>query len=112
MSLQYFDAGTQDNTAHELSHLAVRISDLQSAHDDVARVLKNLKVTAARIQNSKAPVSRLPSDVLSLIFEECHQSNPQWTGVLCLLGQLPIEVRLSHVSSQWREVALATPSLW
>ncbi|KAI6108305.1 hypothetical protein F5141DRAFT_1122291 [Pisolithus sp. B1] len=105
MSLQYVDAGTRDDTAHELS-------DLQSAHDDMARVLKNLKVTAARIQNSKAPVSRLPSDVLSLIFEECHQSNPQWTGVLCLLGQLPIEVRLSHVSSQWREVALATPSLW
>ncbi|KAI6115603.1 hypothetical protein EV401DRAFT_1975376 [Pisolithus croceorrhizus] len=112
MSLQYVDAGTRDDTAHELSHLAARISDLQSAHDDMARVLKNLKVTAARIQNSKAPVSRLPSDVLSLIFEECHQSNPQWTGVLCLLGQLPIEVRLSHVSSQWREVALATPSLW
>lgn len=112
MSLQYIDAGSRDDTTHQLSHLAARIKDLESAHDEMARVLKNLKVTTARIQNSRAPVSRLPADVLSLIFEECHQSNPQWTGVLCLLGQLPIEVRLSHVSSQWRAVALATPSLW
>ncbi|KAI6033317.1 hypothetical protein EDC04DRAFT_2214556 [Pisolithus marmoratus] len=112
MSLQYFNAGTQDDTAHELSHLAARINALQSVHDDMALDLKNLKATAARIQNSRTSVSRLPPDVLSLIFEECHQSNPQWTGVLCLLGQLPTEVRLSHVSSQWRDVALATPSLW
>ncbi|KIM52242.1 hypothetical protein SCLCIDRAFT_1223925 [Scleroderma citrinum Foug A] len=112
MSLTYLDNNSHGDMEDELAQLTTQISALESSQDELARVMKNLRVKAARIQNSKVAVSRLPSDVLALIFEECHQSNPQWTGVLCLLGQLPVEVRLSHVCSQWRGVALATPSLW
>ncbi|KAG6331763.1 hypothetical protein ID866_7324 [Astraeus odoratus] len=112
MALAYLSIPPSENTQDELAQLTTQISALQSSHDELARVMKNLRVRAARIQNSRAAVSRLPSDVLALIFEECRQTNPQWTGVLCLLGQLPMEVRLSHVSSQWRDVALSTPRLW
>ncbi|KAL4064551.1 hypothetical protein J3A83DRAFT_629349 [Scleroderma citrinum] len=111
MALTYLD-NSRDDMEDELARLAAQISVLESSQDELVCIMKDLRVRAARIQNFKAAVSRLPPDVLALIFEECHKLNPQWTGVLCLLGQLPIEVRLSHVSSQWREVALATPSLW
>ncbi|KAG9314914.1 hypothetical protein JVU11DRAFT_4022 [Chiua virens] len=96
----------------ELEQLASKINGLQASHDELARVMRNLQARAARIRNTRAAVSRIPSDVLVMIFEECRHLNPQWTGVLSLLRQLPIEVRLSHVCSQWRAVALSTPSLW
>ena len=97
----------------ELAQLTSWISALEGSKDELTRAMKILRTRVARIQNSKAAVSRLPLDVLVLIFEECLHSNPQWTGVLCLLGQLPIEVQLSHcVCSQWQEVVLGTPSLW
>ena len=112
MSLTYLDNNPHGDMVDELAQLTSRISALEGSKDELTRAMKILCTRVARIQNSKAAVSRLPSDVLVLIFEECRHSNPQWTGVLCLLGQLPIEVRLSHVCSQWREVALGTPSLW
>lgn len=96
----------------ELEQLTTQISGLQASHDELVRVMRNLQARAAHIQNAKAPVTRLPSDVLVMIFEECLHLNPQWSGVLSLLRQLPVEVRLSHVCSQWRAVALSTPSLW
>ncbi|KAF8548144.1 hypothetical protein OG21DRAFT_1516627 [Imleria badia] len=96
----------------ELEQLTTQINGLQASHDELVRVMRNLQARAARIQNGKAPVARLPPDVLVMVFEECRHMHPQWTGVLSLLRQLPIEVRLSHICSQWRAVALSTPSLW
>lgn len=107
------DEATRDAKLNdELEKLTTQINGLQASHDELVRVMRNLQARAARIQNGKAPVARLPPDVLVMVFEECRHMNPQWTGVLSLLRQLPIEVRLSHVCSQWRAVALSTPSLW
>jgi hypothetical protein len=96
----------------ELEQLTTQIGGLQASHDELVHVMRNLRARAARLQNSKAAVARLPPDVLVMVFEQCRHLNPQWTGVLSLLRQLPVEVRLSHVCSQWRAVALSTPSLW
>ena len=112
MSLTYLDNDSHGDMEDELAQLTSRISALEGSKDELTRTMKILRTRVARIQNSKAAVSRLPSDVLVLIFEECLHSNPQWTGILCLLGQLPIEVQLSHVCSQWQEVVLGTLSLW
>lgn len=100
------------SSTQDFDDITQQIHALQSSQDELSRSLRNLQVRAARLQNQKAAVLRIPSDVLSIIFEECRHFNPQWSGVLHLLRQSPIEVRLSHVSSYWREVALTTPSLW
>ncbi|KAH0832955.1 hypothetical protein J3R83DRAFT_11930 [Lanmaoa asiatica] len=114
MALCYLndEAASAVKLKDELEQLTAQISGLQASHDELVRVMRNLQARAARIQNAKAAVARLPPDVLAMIFEECRHLNPQWTGVLSLLRQLPVEVRLSHVCSQWRAVALSTPSLW
>ncbi|KAI5988476.1 hypothetical protein F5J12DRAFT_690771, partial [Pisolithus orientalis] len=60
-------------------------------------------------KNDAAPISRLPSDVLDIIFDERRRVLLRWTG---FRSPLPIEVQLSHVCRRWRQVALNTPSLW
>ncbi|KAF8837264.1 hypothetical protein BDN67DRAFT_973188 [Paxillus ammoniavirescens] len=112
MALRYLSDESNCDMKDELEQLTAQISGLQASHDELARVVRSLQARAARIQNSKAAVSRLPSDVLIMIFEECCHLNPQWSGVLSLLRQSPTEVRLSHVCSHWRGVALSTPNLW
>ena len=114
MALCYLDDETTSDMRlkDELEQLNTQISGLQASHDELVRVMRNLQARAARIRNVKAPVARLPPDVLVMVFAECRHMNPQWSGVLSLLRQLPVEVRLSHVCSQWRAVALSTPSLW
>ncbi|OAX40187.1 hypothetical protein K503DRAFT_737976 [Rhizopogon vinicolor AM-OR11-026] len=101
-----------NSSTQDYDEITQRIHALQSSQDELSRSIRNLQVRAARLRNQKAAVSRIPSDVLSIIFEECRQFNPQWSGVLSLLRQSSVEVRLSHVSSHWRQVALTTPSLW
>lgn len=110
--MNHNQASVSSNTQEDFDEITQQIRALQSSQDDLSRSIRNLQVRAARIQNQKAAVSLIPSDVLSMIFEECRQLNPQWSGVLFLLHQSPVEVRLSHVSSHWREVALTSPSLW
>ncbi|KAG1733645.1 uncharacterized protein EDB91DRAFT_635901 [Suillus paluster] len=100
------------NPQEDFDEITQRIHALQCSQVELSRSIRDLQVRAARIQNQKAPVSRIPSDVLSIIFDECRQLNPPWSGILYLFRQSPIEVRLSHVSSHWREVALTLPSLW
>ncbi|KAG0694799.1 hypothetical protein DFH29DRAFT_301193 [Suillus ampliporus] len=106
------EASISSNHQEDFDEITQQIHALQSSQDELSRSIRNLQARAARIHNEKAAVSRIPSDVLSIIFEECRQLNPQWSGVLYLLRQSPVEVRLSHVSSHWREVALTSPSLW
>ncbi|KIK42413.1 hypothetical protein CY34DRAFT_83595, partial [Suillus luteus UH-Slu-Lm8-n1] len=110
--MNHNQASVSSNTQEDVDEITQQIRALQSSQNDLSRSIRNLQVRAARIQNQKAAVSLIPSDVLSMIFEECRQLNPQWSGVLFLLHQSPVEVRLSHVSSRWREVALTSPSLW
>ncbi|KAG1905305.1 uncharacterized protein F5891DRAFT_683982 [Suillus fuscotomentosus] len=110
--MNHNQASVNSNTQEDFDEITQQIRVLQSSQDELSRSIRNLQVRAARIQNQKAAVSRIPSDVLSMIFEECRQLNPQWSGILFLLHQSPVEVRLSHVSSHWREVALTSPSLW
>ncbi|KAF7977859.1 hypothetical protein HWV62_2376 [Athelia sp. TMB] len=47
------------------------------------------------------PISMLFTELLSLIFE-----------VVCESSGFPFEIKLSHVSRYWRDVALSTPRLW
>lgn len=106
-----------DDSQRELDDLNTRIDALkekkraltiEASHLQTA--LLTLQSRAAHIKNKIAPVSRLPSDVLAIIFEESRRLLAPWSSVTN--RPLSPEVQLSHVSSRWREVALSTPALW
>ncbi|KZP26798.1 hypothetical protein FIBSPDRAFT_928466 [Athelia psychrophila] len=55
------------------------------------------------LHNLDVPISRIPDEVLAMIFEEgrCPRKHGHRFGVV-----------LSHVSHRWRDVATTTPRLW
>lgn len=106
-----------DDSQRELDDLNKRINALQERKHaltfeafQVHTTIRTLQSRAAHITNKTVPVSRLPSDVLAIIFEESRRPLIPWSNLV--KRPLSPEVQLSHVSSRWREVALSTPALW
>jgi hypothetical protein len=52
------------------------------------------------------PISVLPSEILSAIFEAGYVDDAK------LVGLLPFSVLVSHVCQAWRQTAISTPLLW
>lgn len=105
-----------DAARREVHNLTARITELEArkqvlTHEafHVHITIRTLQSRVAQIENETAPISRLPADVLEIIFEESRRILSQWIG---LRRPLPIEVQLSHVCRKWRQVSLSTPSLW
>ncbi|KAG7085989.1 hypothetical protein E1B28_003512 [Marasmius oreades] len=59
-------------------------------------------------KNMVSPLLNLPTDVLSLIFETCAESDKD--GHVMSLGAVPWV--LSHICRRWRYVSLSYPQLW
>ncbi|TFK60886.1 hypothetical protein BDN72DRAFT_751234, partial [Pluteus cervinus] len=61
------------------------------------------------LRNSLAPVSQIPTELLSKIFV-----HSQDCGDISIVGEIDLTTRLpiSWVCRHWREIALATPALW
>ncbi|KAH0585439.1 hypothetical protein H2248_008680 [Termitomyces sp. 'cryptogamus'] len=70
--------------------------------------LSTAKARHAKLANETLPVALLPNEILSTIFLLCHGNRVMFTRTLAR----PFEVVISHVSTHWRSVALATPLLW
>ncbi|KZP29341.1 hypothetical protein FIBSPDRAFT_215848 [Athelia psychrophila] len=74
--------------------------------------LESARKEYARIQNSLRPISALPNELLSAIFEMgCHTHYSGHPGSNSS-GSLPFEIEISHVVRHWRAVALVCPHLW
>jgi len=85
--------------------LLARKSRLLQEVNEIEQELRVAETRHGRLQNSRAPVSTLPDELLADIFQLCQED---W-----LYNMRPsFELVASHVSSHWREIALATPLLW
>ena len=74
--------------------------------------LRQARASLAHVQNQKMPVSRLPDDVLALIFEAGTRPDLQFCDYWDKPEKLPFPILVSHVSHTWREVAIRDPFLW
>ncbi|KAJ7161182.1 hypothetical protein C8R46DRAFT_1001146 [Mycena filopes] len=89
-----------------------RAAELDAQILDLERALSALRVqrllVQERLESYKYPVLTLPNEIVSEIFVHflpIYPECPPLTGVLS-------PTNLTHICRDWREVALATPTLW
>lgn len=94
-----------------MASLSTRLEQIKHSRNELFRQLEDLDVefTAKQreynsLQNSIAPISSLPNEVLAEIFITGHH--------LLLYDHAPFEILVSHVIHHWREIALGTSTLW
>lgn len=82
-------------------HAATLRALITSAFRDLSRCIE--------IINRPAPISRLPSDVVGLIFRAAQAGD---VALSQSSQSRPILLRLSEVSQSWHDVAMNSPQLW
>jgi hypothetical protein len=83
-----------------IKKVEIELKDALLAPEQAQRRVDRIKQDLWEQRAWIAPVRRLSSDVISLIFEFCGEDN--WRTPL----------RIAGVSRQWRDIALATPRVW
>src|SRR6266481_5601827 len=78
---------------------------LRITHGLEARLL-SLRRQRDSLKNQIAPISSLPNELLSAIFEHCYPPSPS------LRTGPPIEIVLSHINQRFRDIAMNTRLLW
>ncbi|KAI0338634.1 hypothetical protein BDW22DRAFT_692857 [Trametopsis cervina] len=111
--LEYL-SGSLDWLSNLDDHELLRISQ-ESACDLVER-LRSLVLAVGRIQNRYPAVNRLPSEILSAIFESCMPAYPKLSysdhyNKGSAWGYSAIR-QSALVCRHWRKVILGTPALW
>ncbi|KAJ7733424.1 hypothetical protein DFH07DRAFT_135689 [Mycena maculata] len=95
-----------DFTAKAIEGLELKKSHLLREAGEVDLELRYARARHGRLLNRKAPIFKLPNEILSHIFMICQRTpGPRAMHV-------PFEVLASHVSTMWREVSIGTPLLW
>lgn len=84
--------------------LKIRERQLSDQLEGCRTSRRQIETRIAALQNQTAPVSKLPEDVLILIFEAGHKNSRE--------NSLPFAILVSHVSATWRSMALRAPFLW
>ncbi|TFK64771.1 hypothetical protein BDN72DRAFT_774170, partial [Pluteus cervinus] len=95
-----------------MAHASEGLEDVAAARDKIDKEIEALQecIRALRsARNHLAPISCFPSEVLVHVFE---YTQDEWTGT----GPFPPEfskwLTVTHVSQNWRCVALSCASLW
>jgi hypothetical protein len=95
-----------------LTLLAGRILETESARANALREFKRLddllttmQTNFNKLANRAAPVYSIPNEILSAIFEAACFPRSRWPLDF-------FEIKFSHVTHHWRDVAVNTPRLW
>ncbi|KAF9027054.1 hypothetical protein BDZ89DRAFT_824246 [Hymenopellis radicata] len=96
--VQVITAGLE-HSDRELLDLAAKLKALNKRH---AHLLRHTTQSHAYIAPS--PIRQLPTELLQLIFSEACTSYKRY--------EYKLPLNISWVCWKWRQIALATPSLW
>ncbi|KAG6831794.1 hypothetical protein H0H92_007471 [Tricholoma furcatifolium] len=97
-----------EDTMQYISTLEDRRTKLLQELSQVEKELLTAKAHHGKLTNQRLPISMLPNEVLSDIFQLCYGTKAM---INRQMGR-PFEVVASHVSTHWRSIALGTPLLW
>ena len=81
------------------------IGRIDSAQATIGRAVAVLKGHITSVHNAKAAVSRLPVEIINLIFKAGHQEPSH-------ASHLDYPLNISHVCRSWRAIALSASWLW
>ncbi|KDQ61417.1 hypothetical protein JAAARDRAFT_171604, partial [Jaapia argillacea MUCL 33604] len=84
--------------------------DIASIDSDIATHLESIRQLCTK-RNSLVPISRLPSEVLANIFIQYAKKKEASLGYPLRRPKV-WWIAITYVCRHWREVAVATPSLW
>jgi hypothetical protein len=91
-----------------------REHQLQTIDDEIKSLEESIRALRFR-RNALAPVSSLPSEILTVIFTLLHCHGPAASSPFTLLEEKPDHlpcIRVAHVCRHWREIALNQPLVW
>ena len=90
--------GSYDGPFHQV--------DLNHRARDLYTSSAGAEVERSRLNNSCAPISSLPNEILAAVFEAGHKSS------VSNYSQPSFGSLVTQVTERWRNVALSTPLLW
>lgn len=100
-------------TMANISELNREISQLEMAMQELQRKKISLQKFANNYKSLFVPVTRLPVNVISKIFQQSvivPWLDIAWNITECACDKTPLAI--ASVCRQWRNVALSTPWLW
>ena len=108
---------TQD--AESLKALEREIEETERALDALKARHRNRTTELDKHRSLLSPIKVLPPDLLTSIFLACNPSHVSYHETSLFSRPMPTAerelsttVRISHVCRTWRQLALATPTLW
>ncbi|KAG5652769.1 hypothetical protein H0H81_003707 [Sphagnurus paluster] len=94
-----------EKTTIRLEILQRNKARLLAEFQKINKELQDTNTVYCQLKNRTTPIYKLPDELLSDIFQRCH-------AIMMGSRGRPFEVLVSHVSSDWRNLALNTPLLW
>lgn len=103
-----------DAVRHDLEESVAVVLQLA---DRLSAVRRGLEIRAASLANACAPVTALPTELLSEIFKlVAYSPDPRMRSSTCSYAGTEMSsqsrIDLSHVCSEWRGIMLGIPELW
>lgn len=99
------------STQARIAWLSERLEQITYSKNELFRQLAELNMEFTEkqheqksLQNSIAPISSLPNELLAHIFNIGHHALPHL--------RVPFEILVSHVNHHWRKVALGNVTIW
>lgn len=100
--------------ARELEATEARLLPVVQHYTACSQALHHVRMSLTRLRNPNSPISKVPGEILALIFDAVPRSARHGVLIRTLprVNHVPFSVVISHVSRLWRYIAIHTPSLW